>query len=65
MLHRLKINSTISSKMSYQHFTTKKPDPKPKPKPDYEPLIVGILISLAAGQFIKFIEYKNKFAEKK
>lgn len=65
MIHRLKFNSTISSKMLIRYFTTKKPDKKPKPKSDYEPLIVGILISLAAGQFLKFIEYKDKFAQKK
>ena len=63
MLYRVKFNSTMSSKMLMRHFTTKKPDPDKKP--DYEPLIVGILISLAAGQFLKFIEYKNKFAQKK
>jgi hypothetical protein len=59
----------MSSKILIRHFTTKNPvpnpKPDPKPKPDYEPLVVGILISLAAGQLLKIIEYKNKFNLKK
>ncbi len=39
-----------------QFTTNNKPEPKP-PKPDYEPLIVGILISLALGQCVKFYDY--------
>lgn len=63
MLHRLKLNSTMSSEILVRHFTSKRkqPVPNPNPKPDFDPLIVGLLICLGVGQYLNFIEYKNKF----
>jgi hypothetical protein len=61
MLHRLKLNHPMSSKILMRHFTTKKPVPNPKPDSDPDPLIVGILICLGVGQYLKFIEYKDKY----
>ena len=66
MLHRLKLNSTISNRIWIRHFTTKKPVPNPKPKPNpNDHIIVGLLICLGVGQCLNFIEYKNKFNIKK
>ncbi len=63
MLRRLILNSKIRNKIFIRNFTTKKP--VPNPKPDFDHVIVGILIFLGVGQWLKFIEYKKNFHIKK
>ena len=64
MLLRLKFNSIMSNKILVRHFTTKPPNPKPpdpNPKPDFDPTFVCLLIGLGIGQYLNFIEYKNRY----